>query len=98
MDTLQVVAEPRRREILRLIWEKEMAAGDIAGHFDLTFGAVSQHLGLLRAASLVDVRRDGNRRFYKANLDSLAPYKTVLELMWGEKLGQLKAAVESEKE
>lgn len=93
-----MVAEPRRREILRLIWEEEMAAGDIAGHFDLTFGAVSQHLAVLRAASLVDVRRDGNRRLYKANLDSLAPYKTVLELMWGQKLRQLKAAVESEKE
>lgn len=98
MDTLQVIAEPRRREILHLIWEEEMAAGEIAGRFDLTFGAISQHLAVLRAASLVGVRREGNRRLYKANLDSLAPYKTVLEMMWSRKLEQLKTAVESERD
>ncbi|MCI0426167.1 MAG: metalloregulator ArsR/SmtB family transcription factor [Actinobacteria bacterium] len=95
MDALQVVAEPRRREILRLIWDEEMAAGEIAGHFDLTFGAVSQHLSVLREASLVEMRREGNRHIYKANLDALAPYRTVLEMMWGGALEDLKTAVES---
>lgn len=96
MDTLQVIAEPRRREILRLIWHEEMAAGDLAGHFELTFGAVSQHLAVLRQASLVDVRKEGNRRLYKANHDALAPYREVLEAMWGDLLGGLKATVESD--
>ncbi|MEX0865549.1 MAG: metalloregulator ArsR/SmtB family transcription factor [Acidimicrobiia bacterium] len=97
MDTLQVIAEPRRREILRLIWHEEMAAGDVARHFELTFGAVSQHLAVLREASLVDVRKEGNRRLYKANHDALAPYREILEAMWVNLLGDLKATVESEK-
>jgi DNA-binding transcriptional ArsR family regulator len=96
MDTLQVIAEPRRREILRLIWDEEMAAGEIAGHFDLTFGAVSQHLGVLRQASLVDVRQEGNRRIYRANQDALAPYRDVLETMWSDLIGRLKTTAESE--
>ena len=53
MDTIQVIAEPRRREILSLIWDDELAAGDIADRFDVTFGAVSQHLRVLREAGLV---------------------------------------------
>lgn len=97
MDTLQVIAEPRRREILRLIWDDEMAAGEIAGHFDLTFGAVSQHLGVLRQAALVDVRGEGNRRLYRANRDALAPYRDVLETMWADMLHGLKTTAESEK-
>jgi DNA-binding transcriptional ArsR family regulator len=96
MDTLQVIAEPRRREILRLIWHEEMAAGDVAGHFQLTFGAVSQHLAVLREAALVDVRKDGNRRLYKANHDALSPYREILEAMWGNVLGDLKTTVEAD--
>jgi DNA-binding transcriptional ArsR family regulator len=96
MDTLQVIAEPRRREILRLIWDEEMAAGEIAGHFDLTFGAISQHLGVLRRSSLVEVRREGNRRLYRANQDALAPYRDVLDAMWSGLLGRLKDHAESE--
>jgi DNA-binding transcriptional ArsR family regulator len=95
VDTLQVIAEPRRREILRLIWDEEMGAGQIAGHFDITFGAVSQHLGVLRRASLVDVRSVGNRRMYRANQDALAPYREILETMWSDFLQRLKTTTES---
>ena len=77
-----MIAEPRRREIIGLIWEEEMAASDIAARFDVTFGAVSQHLAVLRDAKLVSVRKDGNRRLYRADQDALAPYKTILESMW----------------
>jgi DNA-binding transcriptional ArsR family regulator len=71
-------------------------AGEIAEHFDLTFGAISQHLGVLRQASLVDVRREGNRRMYRANQDALAPYRHALETMWSGLMQQLKTAAESE--
>ena len=47
MDALQVVGDPRRREILRLVWDRELGAGEIAGRFPVTFGAVSQHLSLI---------------------------------------------------
>ena len=89
MDTLQVIAEPRRRQILKLIWEEELAASEIAAQFDVTFGAVSQHLGVLRQTGLVKMRKDGNRRLYVADRDVLAPYRTLLEAMWEETLADL---------
>ncbi len=96
MDTLQIIAEPTRREILGLIWDEELAAGEIADSFEVTFGAVSQHLGVLRDAGLVTVRRDGNRRIYTANRDALAPYRSVLETMWTSHLQRLADMIEAE--
>ncbi|HEX6221366.1 MAG TPA: metalloregulator ArsR/SmtB family transcription factor [Acidimicrobiia bacterium] len=98
MDALQVIAEPRRRRILGLVWDQELPAGDIAGHFDITFGAVSQHLGVLRDSGFVDVRVDGNRRMYRANKDALGPLREVLETMWAGTLDDLAAAVEGDGE
>ena len=89
MDTLQVISDPHRREILRLVWDGERSAGDLASHFDVSFGAVSQHLKRLRDAELVKVRRDGNFRYYRADVDRLAPFKPVLEAMWGGFLDDL---------
>ena len=96
MDILQVIAEPRRREILALVWDEELAAGDIASHFDVTFGAVSQHLAILRHAGLVSVRKAGNRRFYLADHDALGPLRPVLESMWSATLDDLARVVEEE--
>ena len=55
MDTaFKALAEPRRREILRLVWTEELPATQIAARFDdVTRSAVSQHLGVLREAELV---------------------------------------------
>ena len=94
MDTLQVVAEPRRREILSLIWDDELAASEIAAEFEVTFGAVSQHLAVLREAELVTVRKEGNRRLYMADQAALAPYRGILESMWSDTLGRLASTIE----
>lgn len=96
MDALQVVAAPRRREILRLVWDQELAAGDIAARFDVSFPAVSQHLGVLRDAGFVSVRRDGRTRLYRAERQALGPLRPVLEKMWNEKLDRLVALIEEE--
>ena len=96
MDGLQIIGEPRRREILRLVWDRELASGEIAERFDLTFGAVSQHLGVLRGAGFVRVRRDGNRRLYQADRERLGALATVLEAMWASTLDRLAEAVESD--
>lgn len=96
MDALQVVSEPRRREILRLVWSDELSAGEIAGRFDVTFGAVSQHLGILRDAGFVQLRRDGNRRLYRADRERLGPLAQALEAMWTDTLDRLADAVESD--
>lgn len=89
-----MIAEPRRREILALVWDRELAAGEIAARTDVTFGAVSQHLGVLREAGFVRLRREGNRRYYRADRDRLGPYREVLEAMWGDSLDRLTRAVE----
>jgi DNA-binding transcriptional ArsR family regulator len=94
VDGLQVIAEPHRRRILGLVWDRELAAGDIAGEFAITFGAVSQHLGVLRHSGFVDVRRDGNRRLYRANKDALGPLRAVLETMWSDTLDDLARTIE----
>jgi DNA-binding transcriptional ArsR family regulator len=96
MDALQVVSEPRRREILRLVWDRELSAGEIAGQFDVTFGAVSQHLAILRGAGFVQTRRVGNRRLYRADRQRLGPLGQALEAMWTETLDRLAQAVESD--
>lgn len=96
MDPLQVIAEPRRRDILALVWDGEMAAGDIAGRFDITFGAVSQHLSVLRDSGFVTVRREGNRRLYRADKDRLGPLREILEAMWATALDRLAVAIEED--
>jgi DNA-binding transcriptional ArsR family regulator len=89
MDPLQVIAEPNRRRILGLVWDRELSASEIAEQFESTFGAVSQHLTVLRDARLVSVRKQGNRRFYRAN-------REALEAMWRETLRGLARTIEEE--
>ena len=96
MDGLQVISDPTRREILRLIWDEEHPAGQIAEQFPVTFGAVSQHLRILRDSGFVTVRPVGNRRFYRADQPALGPLKAVLEAMWATSLDRLAAAVEAD--
>jgi DNA-binding transcriptional ArsR family regulator len=96
MDALQVVSEPHRREILRLTWNEELSAGEIAARFDVTFGAVSQHLAVLREAGFVRTRRAGNHRYYRADRERLGPLGRALEAMWTDMLDHLAAAVEDE--
>ena len=94
---LHLIASPRRREILRLIWDRELSAGDIAQAMpDVTFGAVSLHLRALADAGLVDRRAQHRRRFYRANLDALGPVRELLEHMWDDALWKLKLAAELE--
>jgi DNA-binding transcriptional ArsR family regulator len=95
MDSLQVVAEPRRRAILRLVWDAELPAGDIAARFDVSFAAVSQHLGVLRQAGLVTVRRDGTRRLYRADRPALGRLGQVLEQLWSSQLDELAELAEA---
>jgi DNA-binding transcriptional ArsR family regulator len=94
---LAAVASPRRREILRLVWTKERAAGEIhAAMPDVTFGAVSSQLRALAEAGVVAVRADRRHRFYRARRDALGPVALVLERMWGDALWRLKLHAELE--
>jgi DNA-binding transcriptional ArsR family regulator len=95
MDAVKVLAEPRRREILRLCWRDERSAGELADAFEVTFGAVSQHLKVLRDSGLVNVRKAGTRRYYRANRAALGPLAAYLEQQWGEQLDRLTALAEA---
>lgn len=98
MDALQVVVEPRRQEILRLVWSEELPVGEIVERVDVGYSGVSQHLALLRNAGFVQVRRDGKRRLYRADHVGLGPLKPFLESFWGDRLDRLaRLAEEAEK-
>jgi DNA-binding transcriptional ArsR family regulator len=93
---LRAIAEPHRRQILRLVWDEELAAGEIASHFDVTRPAVSQHLNVLKEAGLVSERRNGTRRLYRARPQGLAELKAFLDDFWGDRLEALKREAERE--
>jgi DNA-binding transcriptional ArsR family regulator len=93
---LKAIAAPHRRTILRLVSDEELSAGEIASHFDLTRPAVSQHLSVLKEAGLVDERRNGTRRLYRARPEGLVELKAFLDEFWGERLEALKREAERE--
>ena len=93
---LKAIAAPRRRQILTLVRDGELSAGEIASHFDVTRPAVSQHLNVLKEAGLVNERRNGTRRLYRARPEGLAELKEFLEEFWGERLEALKHEAEKE--
>ena len=95
---LSAVASERRRDILRLLWRTERSAGDLASQFDISWPAVSQHLGILKDAGLIRERRDGRHRYYEADEDTLGPLEAVLTQMWSADLDRLAQLAESETE
>ncbi len=93
---LKALAEPRRREILRLVWTRELPATSIADHFgDVTRPAISQHLGVLKEAGLVTERRDGTRRLYQARREEMRKLRDFLDDYWTTGLEQLRDAAEA---
>lgn len=97
MDTaFKALAEPRRREILKHVWSRELPAAEIAAQFsDVTRSAISQHLAVLREADLVTERRDGVRRLYRANHSQMELLRRYLEQYWGGNMERLRNLAES---
>jgi DNA-binding transcriptional ArsR family regulator len=93
---LKAIAAPRRRQILRLVRDDELSAGEIASHFDVSRPAVSQHLNVLKEAGLVSERRNGTRRLYRVNPEGLAELNDFLEEFWDVRLEALKREAEKE--
>ena len=99
MDTarLAALASPRRREILRLLWDRDLTAGAIrAAMPDVTFGAVSLQLKALLEAGLVDCQADRQFRVYRVRREALAPVAPMLEQMWTDALWRFKLRAELE--
>jgi DNA-binding transcriptional ArsR family regulator len=94
---LRALADPNRRQILQLVRNRELPAGQIAAHFEITQQAVSQHLRLLERAGLLRERREGTRRLYSLRPESLEPVRLVLAELWPDALQRLKQAIEQAK-
>ena len=93
---LKALAEPRRREILRLVWTRELPATDIADHFtEVTRPAISQHLAVLKTAGLVTERRDGTRRLYRADRNEMKNLRKFLDEFWTSRLERLRDVAEA---
>lgn len=93
---LRAIAEPRRQEILRLVWAQECTAGEVAAHFAVTRPNISKHLRVLREAGLVTERRDGTRRLYRARPERLAEVQAFVASFWDESLAQIKRSAETD--
>ncbi len=93
---LKALAEPRRRQILRLVWTRELPATDIADHFtEVTRSAISQHLTVLKTAGLVTERRDGTRRLYRADRNEMKNLRKFLDEFWTSGLERLRDVAEA---
>ncbi len=84
--TLQALTDPTRREILRMLGARDMAAGDIAARFDMSLPSVSHHLSVLKVAELVRAERRGQNIVY--SLNATVAQETVAAVMALFKVGQ----------
>ncbi len=91
----QALAEPRRRDILRLVRDRPRSVNEIAEQFDVSQQAISQHLKVLKDAGLVAVRPQGQRRLYVVRPEGLAALRDFLAEFWPDSLQRHKQAVES---
>ena len=78
-ETMRALKSRTRREILARIWDHDLAAGEIAAAFALTAATISEHLGVLRQAGLVEVTKVGTSRRYRAKPAALAGLHGALE-------------------
>lgn len=79
MEPCRVISAPHRMRILRLVWDRELTAGEIAAEFDVSWPAISQHLAVLKSAGFVTQRRAGRNRMYRADPTALGPLRAVVE-------------------
>jgi DNA-binding transcriptional ArsR family regulator len=93
--TFAALAEPRRREMLLLVRDQPRSVTEIAGHFDITQQAVSQHLKVLKEAGLVAMRPDRQRRLYVVRPEGLEALQAFLAELWPQSLQRLKRAIET---
>ena len=84
-DTLQALADPTRREILNLLKQSRMSAGEISNHFSISGAAVSRHLSVLKEADLIRDEREGQYIYYELNATVLEEILLWISELKGEK-------------
>jgi len=96
-DAFNAVAEPRRREILEFLATRERSVGEIVMRLGFEQPSVSKHLRVLLEVKLVEVRRDGRRMLYRANLEAIRPlheWTSRFERLWKHQLLRVKERAE----
>ena len=84
-DTLQALADPTRREILNLLKQSRLSAGEISNHFSISGAAISRHLSVLKDADLIRDEREGKFIYYELNTTVLEEiFLWISELKGGE--------------
>ena len=94
MQSLTVLADPTRQQILTMLAKGALSSGDIARRFEMTPPAISQHLKTLREAKLVKVRAEAQKRFYELDpegISEVADWVNDLRKFWTVKLDALEA-------
>src|SRR6185312_14578976 len=100
MTALAALADPTRQRIVEMLAAGALSSGEIAGRFDLSAPAVSQHLKTLKAARLVSVRAEKQKRIYQLNpegVDELAQWVDRIRAFWNPRLDALEAALKKDK-
>jgi DNA-binding transcriptional ArsR family regulator len=95
-DVLDALGDPTRRAVLELLRDGPRAVVDIASELPVSRPAVSQHLRVLKGASLVTERKDGTRHLYRVDPEGLAALRTYLDSFWTDALGAFKDAADEE--
>ncbi len=96
MEVYGALAQPKRREILRLLAGRELSAGEIASRFAVTQPAMSQHLKVLKDVGLLNERREGTKRLLSVRAEGLEDLHTFLAEVLPSRLERLKQAAEKE--
>jgi DNA-binding transcriptional ArsR family regulator len=84
-DAFKALADPTRREILRLLREGEKTAGDLAAHFDMSKPSVSHHFSVLKQADLIGSRREGQQIYYFLNTTVVEDLLTLILDLFGDR-------------
>ncbi|GHI00697.1 ArsR/SmtB family transcription factor [Neobacillus kokaensis] len=97
-DVFQAIADPTRREVLKLLAEKELPISEITSHFPMSRTAIAKHLKVLTDAELVSGRKQGREKIYRLHPEPLTELRRFYEQFWSNKLSVLKYVVENDKE
>jgi DNA-binding transcriptional ArsR family regulator len=89
IDAFAAAAEPTRRRILQLLARGPRYAGDIAGNFEVTRSAVSQHLGVLADVGLVSAEQQGRQRLYRIDPSGILRLQAEIASFWTHELDEL---------
>lgn len=96
--TFRALADPTRRDILKLLADEELTIAQVADQFDITRGAVKKHLTILEEGQLIRVETRGRERINRLNADAIRPafdWLGYFESFWDTRLAALKDAVEN---